>query len=63
MSDRQENQDGQEQNPGPEPERLNLEGDWEKLVGKALKKKRPKEGWPGSGETLAKDVPDPSDQE
>ena len=46
MSDGQEEQDDQEQKPGPESERLNLEGDWEKLVGKALKKKRPKDGWP-----------------
>jgi hypothetical protein len=32
--------------PGPEPDRLKLEGDWEELAGKAVKKKRPKEGWP-----------------
>ena len=32
--------------PGPEPERLKIEGDWEDAVAKALKKKRPPEGWP-----------------
>ena len=31
---------------GPKPERLKLAGDWEKLVGKALAKKRPESGWP-----------------
>ena len=31
---------------GPEPERLKLTGNWEKLMGKALKKPRPKSGWP-----------------
>lgn len=33
---------------GPEPERLKLTGDWEKLVGEALTKKRPESGWPGT---------------
>lgn len=33
--------------PGPEPDRLKLdEADWEKAVERALRKKRPKEGWP-----------------
>ena len=31
---------------GPKPERVKIEGDWEEAVEKALKKKRPKEGWP-----------------
>ena len=31
---------------GPEPDRVKLTGDWEKVVGAALAKKRPKEGWP-----------------
>jgi hypothetical protein len=31
---------------GPVPERLKIKGDWEAAVGKALKKERPKEGWP-----------------
>lgn len=31
---------------GPEPERIKLTGDWEKLVGEALKKQRPASGWP-----------------
>ena len=31
---------------GPKPERLKLRGDWQKLMGKALKKKRPAKGWP-----------------
>ena len=32
--------------PGPDPGRLIIEGDWEKAVGKALKKKRPAGDWP-----------------
>ena len=32
--------------PGPEPDRLKLEGDWKKAVGKAVRKKRPEGGWP-----------------
>jgi hypothetical protein len=31
---------------GPTPERVKIKGDWETAVGKALKKERPKEGWP-----------------
>jgi hypothetical protein len=31
---------------GPHEERLKISGDWEHAVGKALKKKRPKRGWP-----------------
>ena len=34
--------------PGPDPERLKVEGDWEEAMGKALKKKKPAEGWPKS---------------
>ena len=32
---------------GPKEERVKIKGDWELAVGKALKKERPKEGWPG----------------
>lgn len=31
---------------GPKPDTLKIEGAWQTAVGKALKKKRPKEGWP-----------------
>jgi hypothetical protein len=31
---------------GPHPERVKIKGDWETAVGKALKKERPKAGWP-----------------
>ncbi len=31
---------------GPKEDRVKIEGDWESAVGKALAKKRPKEGWP-----------------
>ena len=32
--------------PGPEPDRLKIDGDWEDAVKKALSKPRPAEGWP-----------------
>ena len=32
--------------PGPEPDRLEIKGDWREAMGKAIKKKRPKKGWP-----------------
>jgi hypothetical protein len=31
---------------GPEPDRVKLPGDWEDAIAKALKKERPKAGWP-----------------
>lgn len=31
---------------GPKPDHVKIQGNWEKAVGDALKKKRPKEGWP-----------------
>jgi hypothetical protein len=31
---------------GPKEDRVKIEGDWESAVGKALAKKRPKDGWP-----------------
>jgi hypothetical protein len=31
---------------GPEPERLKITGDWKAAVGLALRKPRPKSGWP-----------------
>jgi hypothetical protein len=36
----------QKKSRGPAPERVKINGDWEEAVGKALKKERPKEGWP-----------------
>ena len=30
----------------PKPDRVKIDGDWENALGKALKKKRPKDGWP-----------------
>lgn len=42
--------------PGPEPERLKIEGDWEDAIKKALKTPRPPEGWPDeSGDEDSKD--------
>lgn len=32
--------------PGPKPDKVKIEDDWEKAMDKALKKKRPKDGWP-----------------
>jgi len=33
--------------PGPEPDRLKIEADWEEAMKRALAKPRPPEGWPG----------------
>ena len=32
--------------PGPKPDAVKLEGDWRDMMGKALLRKRPNEGWP-----------------
>lgn len=32
--------------PGPKADKVKIEGDWERAMEKALKKKRPKDGWP-----------------
>ncbi|MCA9281713.1 MAG: hypothetical protein KDA30_06710 [Phycisphaerales bacterium] len=32
--------------PGPDPERLKIDGDWKDAVKESLKKKRPEGGWP-----------------
>ena len=32
--------------PGPEPDRLIFDDDWEDAAKKAVKKESPKEGWP-----------------
>lgn len=44
MTDRKPQSD--QSKPGPEPERVKIEGDWEEAVSKALKKQKPDEGWP-----------------
>jgi hypothetical protein len=31
---------------GPKPDHLKIEGDWKDAIGVAVKRKRPKEGWP-----------------
>jgi hypothetical protein len=40
--------ENQQKKRGPEAERLKLKGDWQALIGKAMKKPRPKKGWPKS---------------
>ena len=32
--------------PGPKPEMLKIDEDWQEAVRKSLKKKRPSKGWP-----------------
>ena len=34
------------QKPGPKPDRVKIDENWEDAVKKALDKPRPKEGWP-----------------
>ena len=36
--------------PGPDPDRVKIDGEWEGVVSQALKKKRPKEGWANAQE-------------
>jgi hypothetical protein len=37
---------------GPKPDTLKIdEPDWQRAVNKALKKKKPREGWPQKGKT------------
>ncbi len=40
---------------GPKEDRLNLEMDWEESMKKAIKKERPKDGWPKSDKDAEKD--------
>lgn len=35
---------------GPKPDTIKIDGDWQHAVNKALKKEKPKEGWPDKGE-------------
>ena len=32
--------------PGPDPERLKIDGDWEDAMKRALKVEKPADGWP-----------------
>jgi hypothetical protein len=32
--------------PGPKPDTLQIAGDWRAAVGRSLKKRKPKRGWP-----------------
>ncbi len=43
---------------GPDADRVKLEGDWEDAVKKALKKKKPPEGWPQEDEQSGESVSD-----
>lgn len=38
--------------PGPEPERVKADDGWKDAVKKALKKKKPPEGWPREDEKV-----------
>jgi hypothetical protein len=40
---------------GPKPDTLVIEGDWQNAMGKAIKKKRPKGGWPPKPDEKKKD--------
>ncbi|GJM20034.1 MAG: hypothetical protein DHS20C14_22470 [Phycisphaeraceae bacterium] len=43
-------QDTDRPGPGPDPERLKIDGDWEDRMGEALDRPRPEKGWPKDGE-------------
>src|SRR3990167_8043406 len=42
---------------GPEPERVKTDKPWDKAVQNALKKKRPKDGWPKYALWITKNYP------
>ena len=46
MSERQSKRRTEPAARGPKPSQVKIEGDWEQAVEKALRKKRPAEGWP-----------------
>ncbi len=35
---------------GPKPDNIKIEGGWKAAMGKAIKKERPKDGWPKSSD-------------
>lgn len=39
---------------GPKPDRVKIDMDWEKAMEKAVKKERPKEGWPEAEKPVKK---------
>ena len=62
MSDEmRKNDNARKSNPGPDAERLRIDGDWEMAVDKALSKPRPEGGWPDACEP-EKDDEDDRDQ-
>jgi hypothetical protein len=40
---------------GPEPERVNLDENWQGAMRKAMKKKRPEDGWPDKDDKQSSD--------
>jgi hypothetical protein len=46
--------------PGPDPDRLVIEGNWESAVQKAMHKVKPTNGWPKPEPKPRKPKPDPS---
>jgi hypothetical protein len=38
--------DDKKQKPGPKPDHLKLDGDWEEAAKKLVRKPKPPEGWP-----------------
>ena len=47
--------------PGPEPDRINFDGDWEDAAEMAINNKRPKEGWPDYENDTKEDEQNASD--
>lgn len=47
--------DDKKKKTGPKSERLKIDGDWESAMGKAVKKKKPKDGWPKEDRDAEKD--------
>jgi len=46
MPQKQNPKDKNRNTPGPKPDTLKIDRDWEEAVKKSLAKKKPKKGWP-----------------
>ena len=40
--------------PGPKEDKLKINGDWEKAIGKAIRKEKPADGWPDKDKKKSK---------
>lgn len=46
--------------PGPKPDSVSIDGDWDDAINKALLKQRPQKGWPNPEEMIKQSESDDS---